>query len=269
MPKIIDSFIFRVAGVTNYKKAVKAACNDIADAYGIPELTKYYRDLSSSEIREELEGFSDKIFKYEDMSTSDVEFEVEPDNQYDQNAIKILIYDNFVGYVPAKIARKIYDYLVDEKYFDTAYAEIVGGPYKEFDYIEDKVVTNNDLDVGFEVSLTIYDSTQTETTTTITTIQTQEKPAEITSDIVSLSENMVEEQVEDTAINIEKTTNPTDYTVYFEILEKQKKARQKLLFALLYGFLTIFGLSGITIFPLLAIPLVAWSIYMLIKLFKK
>lgn len=127
MPKAVESFVFRVAGVTNYKKAVKATCNDIAEEYGIPEVTKYYRNLSSSEIREELEGLSDKIFKYEDMSTSDVELITEPDNQYDPNAIKILIANNFVGYVPAKIAKKINKYLVDDKYFNTASAEIVGG----------------------------------------------------------------------------------------------------------------------------------------------
>ncbi|BCK44258.1 hypothetical protein DAT299_18220 [Streptococcus suis] len=265
MPKVIETFVFRAAGVTNYKKAVKAACNDIADEYGIPELTKYYRDLSSSEIREELEGFSDKIFKYEDMSTSDVELVAEPDNQYDPNAIKILILDNFVGYVPAKIAKKINKYIVDDQYFDTAYAEIVGGPYKEFDYIEDKVVTNNDLDVGFEISLTIYDSTQTETPVLVE----QEQSAEAISSVVNVEKNNIDEQIKNTDDNISKATESIDYTAYFELLEKQKKARRKPLFALLYGFLALFGLSGIPIFPLLAVPLTAWSVYMLIKLFKK
>ncbi|WP_421432290.1 HIRAN domain-containing protein [Streptococcus suis] len=265
MPKAIESFTFRVAGVTNYKKAVKAACNDIADEYGVPELTKYYRDLSSSEIREELEGFSDKIFKYEDMSTSNVELVAEPDNQYDPNAIKILILDHFVGYVPAKIAKKINKYIVDDQYFDTAYAEIVGGPYKEFDYIEDKVVTNNDLDVGFEISLTICDSTQTETPVLVE----QEHSAETISSIVNVEENKIEEQLKSTDDNIRKATESIDYTAYFDMLEKQKKARQKPLFVLLYGFLALFGLSGIPIFPLLAVPLTAWSVYMLIKLFKK
>ncbi|MDS1367907.1 HIRAN domain-containing protein [Streptococcus suis] len=265
MPKAIESFTFRVAGVTNYKNAVNAACNDIADEYGVPELTKYYRDLSSSEIREELEGFSDKIFKYEDMSTSDVELVAEPDNQYDPNAIKILILDNFVGYVPAKIAKKINKYIVNDQYFDTAYAEIVGGPYKEFDYAEDKVVTNNDLDVGFEISLTIYDSTQTETPALVE----QEQSVEAISSIVNVEENKIEEQLKSTDDNIKKATESIDYTAYFELLEKQKKARQKPLFALLYGFLALFGLSGILIFPLLAVPLTAWSIYRFIKLFKK
>ncbi len=265
MPKAVDSFTFRVAGVTNYRRAVKAACNDIADEYGVPELTKYYRDLSSSEIREELEGFSDKIFKYEDMSTSDVELVAEPDNRYDPNAIKILILDNFVGYVPAKIAKKINKYIVDDQYFDTAYAEIVGGPYKEFDYIEDKVVTNNDLDVGFEISLTIYDSTQTETPVLVE----QKQSAEDISSVVNAEENKIDEQIKSTDDSISKATESTDYTAYFELLEKQKKVRRKPLFALLYVFLALFGLSGIPIFPLLAVPLTTWSVYMLLKLFKK
>ncbi|HFU4203787.1 TPA: HIRAN domain-containing protein [Streptococcus suis] len=268
MPKAVESFTFRVAGVTNYKKAVKAACNAIADECGIPELTKYYRDLSSSEIREELEGFSDKIFKYENMSTSIVELVAEPNNQYDPNAIKILILDNFVGYVPAKIAKKINKYLVDDKYFNLTFADIIGGPYKEFDYIEDKVVTNNDLDVGFEISLTIYDSTQTETAALVE-MQVQEQSVEAISSVVNVEENKIEEQIKSTDDNIRKATESIDYTAYFELLEKQKKARRKPLFALLYGFLALFGLSGIPIFPLLAVPLTAWSIYMLIKLFKK
>ncbi|MCK1259856.1 HIRAN domain-containing protein [Streptococcus suis] len=269
MPKAIESFTFRVAGVTNYKKAVKAACSDIADEYGVPELTKYYRDLSSSEIREELEGFSDKIFKYEDMSTSDVELVAEPDNQYDPNAIKILILDNFVGYVPAKIAKKINKYIVDDQYFDTAYAEIVGGPYKEFDYAEDKVVTNNDLDVGFEIALTIYDSTQTEMHVSVEPTQVREQSTESIPRIVNVEGNIKEKRIENTDNNIRKATESIDYTAYFEMLDKQKKARQKTLFALLYGFLALFGLGGISIFPLLAVPLTAWSIYRFIKLFKK
>ncbi|MDG3146292.1 HIRAN domain-containing protein [Streptococcus suis] len=325
MPKAVESFVFRVAGVTNYKKAVKATCNDIAEEYGIPEVTKYYRNLSSSEIREELEGLSNKIFKYEDMSTSDVELIMEPDNQYDPNAIKILIANNFVGYVPAKIAKKINKYLVDDKYFNTASAEIVGGPYKEFDYIEDKVVTINNLDIGFEIALIIYDSTQTETPVLVEQTQVQEQSTDNISSVVSeefdciedkvvpnndlhigfeiaptisdstqtetpvlveqtqvqeqstdnisssvnTEENKTDEQIESNDDNIGKATETIDHTAYFEMLENQKKARQKILFALLYGFLALFGLSGIPIFPLLAIPLTVWSIYKLIKLFKK
>ena len=269
MPKAVESFVFRVAGVTNYKKAVKATCNDIAEEYGIPEVTKYYRNLSSSEIREELEGLSNKIFKYEDISTSDVELITEPDNQYDPNAIKILIANNFVGYVPAKIAKKINKYLVDDKYFNTASAEIVGGPYKEFDYIEDKVVTINNLDIGFEIALIIYDSTQTETPVLVEQTQVQEQSTDNISSSVNTEENKTDEHIESNDDNIGKATETIDHTAYFEMLENQKKARQKILLALLYGFLALFGLSGIPIFPLLAIPLTVWSIYKLIKLFKK
>lgn len=86
---------------------------------------------------------------------------------------------------------------------------------------------------------------------------------------MNTEENKTDEQIESNDDNIGKATETIDHTTYFEMLENQKKARQKILFALLYGFLALFGLSGIPIFPLLAIPLTVWSIYKLIKLFKK
>ncbi|HEM5232610.1 TPA: restriction endonuclease, partial [Streptococcus suis] len=90
MAKTVEKIIFRVAGVTNYKKAVKQACEDIAEDNGIPDYAKYYGDLSTKEIREELEEFGGQIFKYQDLSTTEIELLPEPDNKYDGNAIKVL-----------------------------------------------------------------------------------------------------------------------------------------------------------------------------------
>lgn len=42
MQKTVEKILFRVAGVTKYKKAVKEACNMIAEDNGIPEYSKYY-----------------------------------------------------------------------------------------------------------------------------------------------------------------------------------------------------------------------------------
>ncbi len=107
MQKTIEKILFRVAGVTKYKKGVKEACNLIAEDNGIPEYAKYYSNLSTTELREELEEYGLKVFKYQDLDFFNIELVPEVDNKYDPNAIKVLIFNNHVGYVPATIAKTI------------------------------------------------------------------------------------------------------------------------------------------------------------------
>nr|WP_191994449.1 HIRAN domain-containing protein [Streptococcus sp. 5346] len=151
--------MFRVAGVTKYKKAVKEACNLIAEDNGIPEYAKYYSNLSTKELREELEEYGLKVFKYQDLNFFNIELVPEVDNKYDPNAIKVLIFNNHVGYVPATVAKTIRRYFDNKKYDFVIEGEIKGGPYKEWDDLNDKVITNNDLDIGFEIYLSVIDST--------------------------------------------------------------------------------------------------------------
>lgn len=159
MQKTVEKILFRVAGVTKYKKAVKEACNMIAEDNGIPEFSKYYGDLSAKEIREEVEEYGLKVFKYRDLDIFNIELIPETDNKYDPNAIKVLIFDNHVGYVPATVAKSIRKYFDNKKYNFVIEGEIKGGPYKEWDDLNDKVITNNDLDIGFEIYLSVIDST--------------------------------------------------------------------------------------------------------------
>ena len=159
MQKTVEKIVFRVAGVTKYKKAVKEACNLIAEDNGIPEYAKYYSNLSTKELREELEEYGIKVFKYQDLDFFNIELILEVDNKYDPNAIKVLIFNNHVGYVPATIAKTIRKYFDNKKYNFVIEGEIKGGPYKEWDDLNDKVITNNDLDIGFEIYLSVIDST--------------------------------------------------------------------------------------------------------------
>lgn len=159
MQKTVEKILFRVAGVTKYKKAVKEACNMIAEDNGIPEYSKYYGDLSAKEIREEVEEYGLKVFKYRDLDIFNIELIPETDNKYDPNAIKVLIFNNHVGYVPATVAKTIRKYFDNKKYNFVIEGEIKGGPYKEWDDLNDKVITNNDLDIGFEIYLSVIDST--------------------------------------------------------------------------------------------------------------
>jgi hypothetical protein len=157
--KTVEKILFRVAGVTKYKKAVKEACNMIAEDNGIPEYAKYYSNLSTKELREELEEYGLKVFKYQDLDFFNIELVPEVDNKYDPNAIKVLIFNNHVGYVPATVAKTIRKYFDNKKYNFVIEGEIKGGPYKEWDDLNDKVITNNDLDIGFEIYLSVIDST--------------------------------------------------------------------------------------------------------------
>lgn len=270
MQKTVEKILFRVAGVTNYKKAVKQACNDIAEDNDIPEYSRYYGDLTTQEIREELEEIGGQIFKYQDLSTTEVELIPEPTNKYDSNAIKVLIFDNFVGYVPGKIVKNIRHYFDDDKYIFISEAEIKGGPYKEWDEYEEKVVTNNDLDVGFEIYLTIVDSSQKEVI--------QSESSEIIDDNISIKEVTKTESIETKTTEAEHieqnivSDSFADIVTEINLSEtppKKKLHANKIIFSALYIFLVFFGIIGIPIAPFLAVPLTAWSLYRLYKLFRK
>lgn len=200
--KTVEKILFRVAGVTKYKKAVKEACNLIAEDNGIPEYTKYYSNLSTKELREELEEYGLKVFKYQDLDFFNIELVPEVDNKYDPNAIKVLIFNNHVGYVPATIAKTIRKYFDNKKYNFVIEGEIKGGPYKEWDDLNDKVITNNDLDIGFEIYLSVIDSTLEESdeispTTPIENVvheKTEEESSELTLDVHKIDLREKEEQ---------------------------------------------------------------------------
>ncbi|APJ29370.1 phage protein [Streptococcus pneumoniae] len=275
MQKTVEKILFRVAGVTKYKKAVKEACNMIAEDNGIPEYAKYYSNLSTKELREELEEYGLKVFKYQDLDFFNIELVPEVDNRYDPNAIKVLIFDNHVGYVPATIAKTIRKYFDNKKYNFVIEGEIKGGPYKEWDEYEEKVVTNNDLDVGFEIYLTIVDSSQKEVI--------QSESSEIIDDNISNKEVTETEAIETEAIETKTTeTEHIEQNIVSdsvadivneinlsETSPKKKLPANKIIFSALYLFLVFFGVVGIPIAPFLAVPLTAWSLYKLYKLFRK
>lgn len=206
MQKTVEKILFRVAGVTKYKKAVKESCNMIAEDNGIPEYSKYYGDLSAKEIREEVEEYGLKVFKYQDLNFFNIELVPEVDNKYDPNAIKVLIFNNHVGYVPAPVAKTIRRYFDNKKYDFVIEGKIKGGPYKEWDDLNDKVITNNDLDIGFEIYLSVIDSTLEESdeispTTPIENVvheKTEEESSEFVLDVheVDLREKEKQKNVE-------------------------------------------------------------------------
>lgn len=271
MQKTVEKILFRVAGVTKYKKAVKEACNLIAEDNGIPEYAKYYSNLSTKELREELEEYGLKVFKYQDLDFFNIELVPEVDNKYDPNAIKVLIFNNHVGYVPATVAKTIRKYFDNKKYNFVIEGEIKGGPYKEWDDLNDKVITINDLDIGFEIYLSVIDSTLEESneispTTPIENVvhkKTEEENSEfvlgfhevdlrekekqknvepvLTSDALELKKESDLIQLSKSTIPIEENTlnvaDPTQFTTSVETTLKKESPTIKSIILSIVGLL--------------------------------
>ena len=269
--KTVEKILFRVAGVTKYKKAVKEACNLIAEDNGIPEYAKYYSNLSTKELREELEEYGLKVFKYQDLDFFNIELVPEVDNKYDPNAIKVLIFNNHVGYVPATVAKTIRKYFDNKKYNFVIEGEIKGGPYKEWDDLNDKVITINDLDIGFEIYLSVIDSTLEESneispTTPIENVvheNTEEESSELvlgvhevdlrekekqknvepvlTSDALELKKESDLIQLSKSTIPIEENTlnvaDPTQFTTSVETTLKKESPTIKSIILSIVGLL--------------------------------
>lgn len=82
--------------------------------------------------------------------------------------------------------------LITKKYNFVIEGEIKGGPYKEWDGLNDKVITNNDLDIGFEIYLSVIDSTLEESNEISPTTPIENmvyEKTELQSDELVLEEN--------------------------------------------------------------------------------
>ncbi|MEM5397884.1 HIRAN domain-containing protein [Staphylococcus gallinarum] len=136
-----DSYIesFTVVGL-NYEGRREKLKKMINSMKKNDEFIFLYDDLKGRELKEQLE-FENRIFEIADYeSIPGVFLEKEPGNEYDVNAIKVMVsndYGNFqIGYVPREIASNLSSY-VDNITSCTAY--VYGGKYKEMDYFEYKI----------------------------------------------------------------------------------------------------------------------------------
>ena len=68
-----------------------------------------------------------KIYKFR-FSKMKVNLIDEPDNEYDQNAIKVMFNGIHVGYIKKGSQKRIKNILSEDKY--NYYGEVIGGPYK-------------------------------------------------------------------------------------------------------------------------------------------
>ncbi|WP_230678472.1 HIRAN domain-containing protein, partial [Streptococcus pneumoniae] len=60
------------------------------------------------------------VYKYNKLKTVDVHLLPEPSNPHDKNAVKVLVNNIFVGYLPAMIATQVSSYISNPNYrYDT------------------------------------------------------------------------------------------------------------------------------------------------------
>ena len=95
------------------------------------------------------------VYKYNKLKTVDVILQREPLNKNDKNAIKVLVNNTFVGYIPAEIARKIAFMIQNKKYRYDAILTGRGGPYKTVDLDTEKIV-EQDKELSYYLELTVW-----------------------------------------------------------------------------------------------------------------
>lgn len=139
---------FKTVGSTfRNKSELNNAVKYIADDY----FGQFYDGMNNKEIAEYME----RVYKYQDFYTNSVSIIPEPENEYDRNAVKVLVSDFCIGYIPKNINKQILPFLNDDTLELDLTVKIIGGPYKELDFIEDRVITIND-NYGFELTVRIY-----------------------------------------------------------------------------------------------------------------
>ena len=95
------------------------------------------------------------VYKYNKLKTVDVQLLPEPSNPHDKNAVKVLVNNIFVGYLPAMIASQISSYIANPNYRYDAILTGRGGPYKTLN-IETERVVSREKELTYYLDLTIW-----------------------------------------------------------------------------------------------------------------
>lgn len=146
--KIIYHDEFRLMG-TNYHKQEAFAAADYLSGY------EHYFGKTGKELKSYLQRSLKPVYKYNKLKTVDVLLQREPTNPHDKNAVKVLINNTFVGYLPAEIAKRFSSCIGNPKYRYDAILTGRGGPYKTLSSNLEKVVTQQ-KELYFELNLTIW-----------------------------------------------------------------------------------------------------------------
>lgn len=81
----------------------------------------------------------------------DAQLVPEPDNQYDPNAVKVIVNGVHMGYIKREDAEEVRALIQGGK-IGQVYVDVVGGPYKRYDSVEDTIEKKN---LHFGLRLTV------------------------------------------------------------------------------------------------------------------
>lgn len=137
--RTIYDVVLKVKGISYHREAFSDLCQElIQESDEVP-----YLGYTSKEIKEEL-IFSDRFYKYSPFELSDVDFVPELDNQFDPNAVKIVVRGYHLGYMTKSKSRKVLRLTTDSNNEVVKIAKIYGGDYKDINPESDKLRTVKD-----------------------------------------------------------------------------------------------------------------------------
>lgn len=134
--KIISTYVagtkYKNSDGTNRQNIIKNYVKDNHDSDSFDK--DDYEYVSNKEIEEESGILDIEYYQYELTEYDSIKLEIEPDNPYDENAIKIIHNKmGHIGYIPSKDTEKV-NQILSNKELDVSYKIILqGGRYKYFD----------------------------------------------------------------------------------------------------------------------------------------
>lgn len=138
-------FTTKVVGVTkenkdgtDRQKLIKNYVKENCDSNKFDKKDMSY--MSNEDIK--LDGY--KQWQYELFEENTVDLVPEPDNPYDENAIKVIHNKmGHIGYIPKESNQGLMSFLKDHNNQVTINMNLEGGPYKYYNEYQDKVVSKS------------------------------------------------------------------------------------------------------------------------------
>ena len=145
----MDLLTFRAVGISD-EKVQRAIKQNIVEEY--LEENEAYDGMSNKEILDD----GGDVYQVDIDGDYEIELRPEPDNPYNNKAIRIEHKDiGKVGYVPDKNLKKVHE-IIARNNFSLEW-QLLGGKVKSVEYDEDKdkdVVKVKELNYGIEITLT-------------------------------------------------------------------------------------------------------------------
>lgn len=130
---------FRVAGVSRHQGVFKEA-GYLNDEYSL------------SKTRIINEGLEDEDIPQYLFSELEIALELEPENEHDPNAVKVLLNGEQIGYIPADDSEYVHDMMEADRVVDID-AKVVGGPLKRYNSDTEEI---EKVDLTFGMRLYLY-----------------------------------------------------------------------------------------------------------------